>query len=603
MKTLFIISLLFCFQISKAQTYDICIYGGTPSGVIAAYTAAKMGHSVLLIEPSIFLGGLTSGGLGSTDLGTGQVLLGIANDFYERIGNYYGTSIKYKFEPHVAEAVFNDYINEANVTVLLKHRIIKANLINNNIKSIDLESVENNLNIKNIKAKYFIDCSYEGDLMARAGVSYIIGRENNNVYNETLNGVQSTFNFGHQFPDGVDPYNIKGDASSGLLWGISNAALSSDGTGDKKIQAYNFRICLTNDPKNKIEITRPENYDPLKYELLIRLIEAQPDKKDIYGYFNWSSMPNNKTDINNNGAFSTDMIGMNYNYPEATYNDRVQIYKDHKEYNIGLLYFLSHDNRVPASIRSEVIKWGYPKDEYINNNNWSPQLYVRESRRMLGSYIMTEANCLSKVVVEDGIISAGYTIDSHYCQRIVVLKNGFAMVKNEGDVQYPIPHPYPIAYRSILPKETECNNLIVPVCLSASHVAYGSIRMEAVFMQLGQVAAMAAVFAIDKNLPLKEVSPNEISTLLIENSWRKLFNTDIPKKSNILINIVSNVLTVKTNIVPIQINIYSLDGKLVIKRNLNTETTNLDIDGLTKGVYIVKVINDTINYSTKFIKQ
>jgi hypothetical protein len=602
MKTI-LISLLLFFQICKAQTYDICVYGGTSSGVIAAYSAAKMGHSVLLIEPSNFLGGLSAGGLGNTDLGTGQVVLGIANDFYKSIGNYYGTSIKYKFEPHVAEAVFNDYIHEGNVNVLFRNRITKANLINNNIKSIDLESVDNNFIIKNIKAKYFIDCTYEGDLMAKAGVSYVIGRESNSVYNETLNGVERKLSWSHQFPDGVDPYKIKGNPSSGLLWGISTDALSSDGTGDKKIQAYNFRICLTNDSKNKIELTKPKNYDPLKYELLIRLIEAQPDKNNIYGYFNWSFMPKNKTDINNNGGFSTDMIGMNYNYPEATYTDRALIYKDHSEYTVGLLYFLSHDNRVPESIRSELIKWGYPKDEYVNNNYWSPQLYVRESRRMVGSYIMTEANCLSKIIVEDGIVSAGYNIDSHNCQRIVVLKNGVAMVKNEGDIQYPIPHPFPIAYRAILPKETECNNLIVPVCLSASHIAYGSIRMEPVFMQLGQVAAMAAVFAIDKGLSLKEVSADEISTMLIENPLLKSLNDVSQEKSNISINIVSNVLTVKTNIVPIQIYIYSLDGKVVIKKNLNTESTNLDIDRFTNGVYVVKAEHENMNYSIKFIKQ
>ncbi len=592
---------------SKAQTYDICVYGGTSSGVIAAYSAAKMGHSVLLIEPTNFLGGLSTGGLGNTDLGTGQVVLGIASDFYKRIADYYGTSINYKFEPRIAEAVFNNYIYQGNVNVLYRHQIIKANLVNNNINSIDLESIDNNLNVKNIKAKYFIDCTYEGDLMAKAGVSYVIGRESNNVYNETLNGVQSKLTWNHQFPDGVDPYKIKGDPSSGLLWGISPDILSSDGTGDKKIQAYNFRICLTNDTKNKIDITKPNNYDPLKYELLIRLIEAQPNKNNIYGYFNWSTMPNKKTDINNHGGFSTDMIGANYNYPEASYKERALIFKDHKEYIIGLLYFLSHDNRVPAAIRSELIRWGYPKDEYIYSNYWSPQLYVREARRMVGSYVMTEANCLSKIVVEDGIISAGYTIDSHNCQRVVVFKNGVAMVKNEGDVQYPIPKPYPISYRAILPKEKECNNLIVPVCLSASHVAYGSIRMEPVFMQLGQVAAMAAVFAIDKGLALKDVSAEEISTMLNKNPLLQFNDPSTQEKSNALINIFpnkdSNILTVKANVVPIQLYMYSLEGKVVIKSNLNTESSDLDIASLAKGVYIVKAVNDDINYSIKFIKQ
>ncbi|WP_246197635.1 FAD-dependent oxidoreductase [Chitinophaga agrisoli] len=481
----------------QADTYDICIYGGTAAGVTAAYTAKKMGKTVLLIEPGKHLGGMTSGGLGYTDIGNKFAITGLARDFYRRVGMHYGKFEQWIFEPHVAEDILKEYIQKAQAPVLYNYYITAAQKQQGAIQSITLKSTNGGAQ-RTIKAKMFIDCSYEGDLMAKAGVSYTVGREANSQYNETYDGVQLLDK--HQFPDGIDPYKEPGKPASGLLWGISAQPLADHGSGDKKVQAYNYRICLTDDPANRIPITRPDNYDSTQFELVLRVMAVKP-WTSLWGGLKFDLMPNHKTDINNNGPFSTDMIGMNYDYPEADYAKRQQIIKKHEDYNKGLLYFLGHDTHVPASVRQLMLKWGYPKDEYTDNGNWSFQLYVREARRMIGDYVMTQANCQGKEVVKDAIGMAAYTMDSHNCQRVVV--NG--MVKNEGDVQMGTPGPYPIAYRSLTPKASECKNLLVPVCLSATHIAYGSIRMEPVFMVLGQSSAVAAVMAINNKQTIQAV--------------------------------------------------------------------------------------------------
>ena len=500
-------------QKHPTEEYDICIYGGTSAGVIAAYSAKMMNKKVLLIEPQNRLGGLTSGGLGFTDIGNKQVVTGLSKDFYRRLGTHYGKLEQWIFEPKVADSIFNDYVKRADIDVLYKHRIIEANVIDGTIRDIILESSDGTKTTKTVFAKMFIDCTYEGDLMAKAGVSYTIGREDNKLYNETYNGVQLMK--GHQFPDGIDPYKIPGDSTSGLLWGIAPTTLSPEGTGDKLVQAYNYRICLTNNPTNKIEITKPDNYDPAKYELLLRLFDAQPEKRKLNHYFIWSRMPNKKTDINNRGGFSTDMIGMNHNYPEASYKEREKIIKTHKDYTQGLLYFYKTDPRVPKELKDEIQEWGYPKDEYTENHHWSPQLYIRESRRMIGDYVMTQAHCEGHEIVDDGIGMAVYTMDSHNCQRIVIKKDGKHFVKNEGNVEIGGGLPYPISYRSIIPKENECKNLLVPVCLSASHIAYGSIRMEPVFMVLAQSAAIAATEAIHTG-SVQSVNVKKVQAILHE---------------------------------------------------------------------------------------
>lgn len=501
-----------CHSIN-GQTYDICVYGGTSAGVIAAYSAKMLNKRVILIEPTERLGGLTTGGLGYTDIGNKQVVTGLSKDFYRKVGTHYGKLEQWVFEPSVAKKIFDDYIKKADVEVLFNHTIIKANQKDKSIKSILLRNTKNK-NKKQIFAKIFIDCSYEGDLMAMAKVTYTIGRESNVQYGESYNGVQLRNK--HQFPDFIDPFKIKGDTASGLLWGISNRNIAENGTGDRLLQAYNYRICLTNNPKNRKEITKPNSYDASRYELLLRLFDAQPEKRKLNDYFIWSKMPNAKTDINNRGGFSTDMIGMNYNYPEASYKERKEIIENHKNYTQGLLYFIKTDPRIPRELQNEIQEWGYPLDEYIEDSNWSPQLYVRETRRMVGEYVMTQAHCEHKVVVPDGIGMAAYTMDSHNCQRIAIKKDGKYMVKNEGNVEIGGGLPYPISYKAIIPQRDECKNLLVPVCLSASHIAYGSIRMEPVFMVLAQSAAVAAAEALNTG-DVHKVDVSKIQKILQEN--------------------------------------------------------------------------------------
>jgi ribulose 1,5-bisphosphate synthetase/thiazole synthase len=479
---------------------DVCVYGGTSAGVIAAYTAQKLGKKAILIEPGGHLGGMSSGGLGYTDIGNKYAITGLARDFYRRIGQHYGKFEQWTFEPHVAEDIFKQYVAQGNFQVLYDTRLRDVKKQGARITEVVLENaVDRSAAGVIVRAKVYIDCGYEGDLMAKAGVSYVVGREDNKDYNETINGVQLMH--GHQFQDGIDPYIIPGKPESGLVWGVSRETLQPNGTGDKKVQAYNYRICLTSDKNNMVPITRPEDYDSTRYELAVRLLKANPSRKRLDDYFIWSRMPNNKTDINNRGGFSTDMIGMNYKYPDGTYEQRRQIIGEHERYTKGLLYFYGHDPRVPVELRNEMLKWGYPKDEYTDNGNWSPQLYIREARRMVGSYVMSQANCEGKEVVKGGVGMAAYTMDSHNCQRVVV--NG--QVKNEGNVEVGGFGPYPIAYGSIVPKASECNNLFVPVCLSATHIAYGSIRMEPVFMVLAQSSATAAVHAIDGNKSIQSI--------------------------------------------------------------------------------------------------
>lgn len=493
---------------TMAQDVDICIYGGTSSGVMAAYTARKQGKTVLLVEPTNRIGGLTTGGLGMTDIGNPFIMKGYTKDFYQKIGNYYGTEgMHFLFEPKVALQLFQQMVDEAGIDILYGYRLRKVKKQGNVIQECIFENSNNpkRKSCKSIRAQVFIDCSYEGDLMARAGVNYTVGREDNSQYGETWNG--ACISKYHQFPDGISPYRVKDDPKSGLVYGILPGDPTPNGTGDNHVQAYNFRITLTDDPQNLIPISEPENYDPSRYELLIRQIEATPEIKELNDIFGWAKMPNHKTDINNRGGLSSDMIGANWDYPEANYKKRWKIWKEHLDYTKGLLYFVGHDERMPESIRKEMQTYGYPKDEFLDTDHFTPQLYIRESRRMIGRYVMTEADCNSKTEIDDAIGWAAYNMDSHNSGRYVI--NG--MVKNEGDVQIRLPKPYRVSYRAITPKTEECANLLVPVCLSASHIAYGSIRMEPVFMVLGQSAALAAVQVLDKHLDcVQAVSPQQV---------------------------------------------------------------------------------------------
>lgn len=533
------------------KEYDVVIYGGTSAGISAAIQCSRMNKSVLLIETTNRIGGLTTGGLGATDIGSKIAIGGISREFYQNVKKYYEDSnnwllqdktdysesrnsdkndqAMWTFEPSVALKIYKEMLaNESvdlvyNKRLLLNNGVVKDGL---SIISIKMESGEV------YKGKLFIDTTYEGDLMASAGVSYTVGRESNKTYGETLNGVQldkinttigkrlSNNALHHNFINKVDPYIIKGDPSSGLLPYISNEPPGVDGEGDNKIQAYCFRMTLTDHPANRIPFKKPENYNELNYELLFRNYEAaEGPLEEMYNYGDplvpWinTPMPNRKTDTNNQKGFSTDFIGKNYDYPEASYERREQIIEEHLNYQKGLMWTLAYHPRIPEKVRNIVSQWGVCKDEYIENeDNWTRQLYIREARRMVSDYVMTQKNCEGIETVDDVIAMAGYGMDSHHVQRYVDV-NGY--VQNEGNVEargYP---PYPISFRSITPKKTECSNLLVPVCLSASHIAFGSLRMEPVFMILGQSAAIAASQAIEDNKSIQDIDyPKLLETLL-----------------------------------------------------------------------------------------
>jgi hypothetical protein len=369
-------------------------------------------------------------------------------------------------------------------------------------------------NGKIFRAKMFIDATYEGDLMAKAGVRYEVGREANSEYGETLNGGRA-LTPKHQFAVAVDPYLNPGAPGSGLLPFIQSAEAGKAGESDRSVQAYNYRLCYTRNPANRLPHKKPPQYDPAKYELLARYLEAlvaAGRKLSLEEFWNPIAMPNGKTDINNNGGFSTDFIGANYDYPDATYARREQICRAHENYTLGFIYFLATSPRVPENMRLEMQSWGPAKDEFVDSHGWPHQLYVREARRMISDYVMTEHNCRGQTKAEDPVGLAAYTMDSHNCRRIV--KDG--RVENEGDVQVGGVPPYPISYRAIVPKAAECENLLVPICLSATHIAYGSIRMEPVFMILGQSAATAAVLSLDANCSLQKLNYEILRVCLLK---------------------------------------------------------------------------------------
>jgi len=491
--------------------YDVVVYGGTSAGVIAAIQATKLGKRALLIEPGKHLGGLTSGGLGATDIGNKGAIGGLSREFYQRVNQYYNpdtdsVATMWTFEPHVAENIFNDMVKEAGLEVIYNERLDLINGIKKTGTRINEIIMESGLTFK---GKMFIDATYEGDLMAISGVNFTVGREANKIYGEKYNGVQIENAKNHQFKNPVDAYLIPGKPESGLLPGIlDDGGPGQEGYGDHRIQAYCFRMCMTNIPENRIPFLKPKNYDPMRYELLLRYI-----KTGVFDVLNLSTpMPNGKTDTNNKGAFATDNIGMNYEYPNGDYYKREEIIKEHENYQKGLMWFLANDPRVPSDVRDEVNQWGLPKDEFTDNENWSHQLYIREARRMISDYVMTQHDCEGLVATIDPVGLAAYTMDSHNVQRYVD-KSGKA--RNEGNVEVGGFPPYPIPYRSIIPKHEECSNLLVPVCLSASHIAFGSIRMEPVFMVLAQSAATAAVQAINEEVDIQEINYNILKDQLL----------------------------------------------------------------------------------------
>ncbi|WP_148091979.1 FAD-dependent oxidoreductase, partial [Paenibacillus sp. 598K] len=464
---------------NQEETYDIVIYGGTAAGIVAALQAKSMGKHVVVIEQGRRIGGLTSGGLGDTDIGIKEAIGGLSLEFYRRVARKYAQEgACWLFEPKVALEVLLEWVEEHHVEVVYGERLdLKVGVIKqeSTIVAVRMESG------KVFNGRMFIDATYEGDLMAKAGVSYIVGRESNAQYGETLNGIHS----GNELPGRIDPYVVKGVPSSGLLQRVNPNAGGQIGDGDAKVQAYNFRMCLTNNPNNRLEIEKPEGYDEADYEILFRAIEQGQASK----FFKLNLVTPDKTDSNNNSGISTDYNGMNHSYPEADYAAREQMWQAHRIYQQGYVWTIQNHPRVPEEIRAVYKPWGLPRDEFVDSGHWTPQLYVRESRRMIGDYVVTEHTVRLQDKVTDSVGMGSFAMDSHHTQYYV---NEDGYVSTEGGFYVRLTAPYPISYRAMVPKQQECTNLLVPVCLSATHAAYGSIRMEPVFMILGQSAAAAA---------------------------------------------------------------------------------------------------------------
>jgi hypothetical protein len=476
----------------RVMDADLCVYGGTAGGVIAAIEAAQRGLKVVVIEPSAHLGGMTAGGLGFTDLGRDEyfeTIGGLALEFYRRVGQSYGVEHEWKFEPHVAEKVFKEWLQEKSVPVF-HHEFIRGVQMEEN-RMVSLSTISG----LTVNAKMFLDAGYDGDLLAAAGVSYTVGRENNIVYGESFNGMQIRDN---RFEEIVDAYFVPGVPSSGFIPGVEGAEDYRPGMGDHRIQAYNFRMCLTREKNNILPILKPDRYVQENYILLERYIAAGMNR--IPGKFD--AIRNQKVDMNNEGAVSTDFIGQNHAWPEADYQMREKIFQDHVSYQQGLMWHLANSKNIPDSIKEPMREWGLAADEFKETGGWPHALYVRESRRMISDLVMTEDHCLGEIVEDHTIGLAAHGMDSHTCRRVV--RGGH--VYNEGDVQIHPLKPYAIPFEAIVPREKECDNLLVTFCVSASHIAFGSIRMEPVNMVISQSAAIAAAIAIDEKIPLQRIN-------------------------------------------------------------------------------------------------
>jgi hypothetical protein len=509
---------------AEGGTHQVVVYGGTSAAVSSAVQAKRMGKSVVIVSPDGHLGGLSSGGLGFTDTGNKAVIGGLAREFYHRVWRHYDSPDAWRwqrredyggkgqgtpavdgaqrtmwiFEPHVAEKVFEDLVREHEIPIVRGEWLDRARGVAKDGERITSITT---LSGKTYAGKMFIDATYEGDLMAAAGVRYRVGRESKAEYGEGWNGVQTgVLHHRHHFGKmNLSPHVVPGDPNSGVLPRISTEPPGEYGAGDSKVQAYCFRMCLTDHPDNRIPFARPEGYDPKEYELLARVYAAGWGET----FDKFDPIPNRKTDTNNHGPFSTDNIGRNWDYPEASYERRREIIKEHELYQKGWLYFVATDPRVPAPVRERMQAFGLSKDEFPDNGGWPRQIYVREARRMVGSYVMTENDLTKRRPTPDSVGMGSYGIDSHNIQRYITPEGH---VQNEGDIGVPLKAPYEIAYGSLVPERGKASNLLVPVCVSSTHIAFGSIRMEPVFMILGQSAATAASLAIDGDLAVQEVS-------------------------------------------------------------------------------------------------
>ena len=519
---------------------EVAVYGGTSAGAIAAIQAARMGRKTTLVSFNQHVGGLTSGGLIATDLGKPDSIGGLALEFYARLGG------KTDFKASSAEKLYRDMLAEAGVTVLLGRPLDSVNMDGNRIATATFETGET------VKAAMFIDASYEGDLLAASNVSYHVGREPASTYGESLGGQWQEVSWKdvYQFCGlPISPFVVAGDPTSGLLPEISPHKPGAKGEGDYRVQAYNFRMNLS-DKESRIPFPKPEGYDPVRYGLLARFLNFDPAVKWTLNYttepMTDGPVQMRNGDSNNAGSFSSDLVDGSHRWPDGTfepvnfselppprrglpvplrelYEMREEIFRDHVSYQLGLLYFLANDPQVPKELQERTRKFGLDPDGFRETGHWPHQLYIREGRRMVSDYVMTQADCEAKRLAEDSVGLASYPMDSHFCQRVPVGENGVMTVRNEGGFGHPCAKPYPVSYRSIVPKKEECGNLLVPVSLSASHVAFGSIRMEPVFMILGQSSATAASFAIENRIPVQEVDYGKLKQRLLADGQRLSF--------------------------------------------------------------------------------
>lgn len=535
----FVKSLLFLWMVmttgnmygeSPKNSFDICVYGESAAGVMAAIQSARLGKSVVLISKNQHVGGLVTSGLTATDMNRNDMVGGLAREFYQKIYDYYlrpevwknqnreeffiksrkrtytgkndERKMQWVYESKVAERIMLDMLKEAGVTLWQDERLKRKKGVRKNDRQISRITLESG---KTVNARIFIDASYEGDLLAAAGVSYMVGREDNKTYNETLNGYRINYEMGTNLSK-VSPYREAADPKSGLLPYIDKKVQGAQGTRDKKVQAYCYRLTLTDDPANRIKITKPENYDPSLYEVLVRYINLNP-ALTLQKIITLTPMPNRKTDTNH-----LDFFGASYDYAEAGYKKRGDIEKQHKNYALGMLWLLEHDPRVPQHIRDEMKDWGLPKDEFEDSGNFPNHMYVREARRMVGEFVMSEKNVVkeNRTAAPYPIGVGTYALDCHYVSKVV---DEEGKLRYEGTI-FQATTPYPISYLSITPKRNECGNLLVPVCLSSSHVAYSSIRMEPVYMVLGQSAAVAAAMAIDGNMAVQDIPYDQLAPRL-----------------------------------------------------------------------------------------
>lgn len=513
-------------------SYDIVVYGDSSGAVTAAIDAKRRGLSVILVNPTSFPGGMSASGLGATDfLGRQNTFGGIAGEFYQGVARAYGKNFVRSFEPSVGHKVFQMMLADAKVEVVYRELLDREKGVKMSGKRI--ESITT-LSGKTYRGKIFIDATYVGDLMAAAGVTYTVGRESETQYGETIAGVRRgdtnprvhyTQKDKDHFIKDVDPYVKQGEPGSGLLpYIVKNDGLTN-GQGDKKIQAYNYRVCLTTDPALRVSIEKPEDYKEIDHELLLRNFEAGDMR--MPALIEPLEGKGSKVDWNNMHAVGSDHPGANYEYPEASYERRLEIEKQHKSYILGFLWTMANHPRVPEVIRKKSAAYGLPKDEFTDNGNWPWMIYIREARRMVGDYVMTQHDCEGKKSATDPVALGSFGMDSHCVQHFVTAKG---TVQNEGVIWRVPPKPYGISYRSVIPKIGECENLFSPICLSTSHVAHGSIRMEPVFMALSQSCSIAASLAIEKNIPVQQVKYAELKQRLLDAKQVVEFKSARPAK-------------------------------------------------------------------------